>query len=186
MHTAYCHKSPENMKLIRGNAKWLWLPQLNLLSECPTHWNSFMKSAARMVKIKDPLNVTMKAADREDILLLKSEYELLKELVHELEDFNKITNMLSANTEYTFNNYLPMKTLIENKLDSKEFDEAIFHRDIIKDFRKEMCIHFKKFNPPEKIMNLAKMAPMLCPINMIRCDEADLIPFVDQVLEMFE
>ena len=37
----YCHKSPENLHLIKGNAKWLGLPELTLTSECPTHWNSF-------------------------------------------------------------------------------------------------------------------------------------------------
>ena len=47
----YCHKSPETLALIKGNAKWLGLPDLTLTSECPTRWNSFLDCGERLLKI---------------------------------------------------------------------------------------------------------------------------------------
>ena len=60
----FCHKSPEHLKMIKGNAKWLGLPELTLKSEYPTRWNSFFLCTKRMVDIHKPLNVTLDKADR--------------------------------------------------------------------------------------------------------------------------
>ena len=109
----------------------------------------------------------------------------MKDLVHELEIFDDITKMLCTNTDYSFNNYLPMKELIERKLESKEVDDnKIFDSETIKSFREIMRKHWSEFNLSDDTMRLARMASMLCPINMIDVDRADLLPFADRVLEM--
>ena len=78
----FCHKSPENFKLVKGNSKWLGLPELSVISDCPTRWNSFLKCGERMIKIYDPLNATLMQAGKEDLVLNGSELELLKDLIH--------------------------------------------------------------------------------------------------------
>ena len=102
--------------MIKGNAKWLGMPELTLKSECPTWWNSFLLCTQRMVKISKPLNVTLDNAKRPELILDKEDIQLMKDLIQELEPFHNITNMLCTNTQYSFNNYWPMKLLIEKML----------------------------------------------------------------------
>ena len=80
--------------MIKGNAKWLGLPELTLKSECPTRWNSFLLCTKRMVDIHKPLNVTLDKADRQELVLDKEDIELMKDLIQELEPFHSITIML--------------------------------------------------------------------------------------------
>ena len=115
----FCHKSPVQLRFIKGNAKWLGLPELTVKSECPTRWNSFMVSCERFIVIYDPLNVTLSNAGKDDLILTADDLSLMKELVTELMPFRDITNMLCVNTTYSFNNYLPMVDGIRRKLAKK-------------------------------------------------------------------
>ena len=69
-----------------------------------------------MVKISEPLNAAMKQAGEQELVLDKLDLMLLNDVIAELEQFDNITNMLCSNTQYTFNNYWPMKVLIEGTL----------------------------------------------------------------------
>merc|ERR1712082_2264 len=68
-----------------------------------------------MVKIFEPLNTAMKQAWKQELVLYPLDLMLLKDLIAELEMFDNITNILCSNTLYTFDNYWPMKVLIEEK-----------------------------------------------------------------------
>ena len=141
----FCHKSPENLALIRGNAKWLGLPELTLTSECPTRWNSSFLCAQRMVKIEDPLNVTLTQVDRKDLVLGKLEILLLKDLISELKQFYTITNMVCTNTQYSFNNYTPMMEIIKTMLSNEHVDAEITYTETITDFRNIMLKQFSSY-----------------------------------------
>ena len=58
----------------------------------------------------------MKQAGKQELVLYPLDLMLLKDLIAELEMFDNITNMLCSNTLYTFDNYWPMKVLIEGTL----------------------------------------------------------------------
>ena len=62
----FCHKSPMHLRLIKGNAKWLGLPELTVKTECPTRWNSFMLCCERFIIIEKPLNVTLRQAEKKN------------------------------------------------------------------------------------------------------------------------
>ena len=183
---AYCHKSPIYFELIKENARWLGLPDLTLLSECPTRWNSFLKCGQRMVKISEPLNAAMKEAGRHELVLDQLDLMLLEDLIAELEMFDNITNMLCSNTLYTFDNYWPMKVLIEETLAlDVDVGKTVDHINI-KEFRGFMKSHFAKFKLSEKTENFAKTAALLSPIHMIKAQEDDLMPFIDRVVKIIE
>ena len=111
----------------------------------PTSWNSFFLCAQRMVKIEDPLNVTLTQADRKDLVLGKLEILLLKDLISELKQFYTITNMVCTNTQYSFNNYTPMMEIIETMLSKKDVDAEINHTQTITDFRNIMLKQFSSY-----------------------------------------
>ena len=181
---AYCHKSPAHMHLIKENARWLGLPELNLKSECPTRWNSFLKCGQRMVKISEPLNAAMKQAGKPELVLSQLDLMLLKDLIAELELFEDVTNLLCSNTQYTFNSYWPMKVLIERTLADDVNEEVTINHIKIKEFRGIMASHFKKFILSETTERLAKTAALLDPVNMIQVQEEELIPFADHIVQI--
>ena len=47
--SAFFHKSPKSNILLKENAEWLGFPQLSVLSEVPTRWNSFLISGRRFL-----------------------------------------------------------------------------------------------------------------------------------------
>ena len=110
----------------------------------------------------------------------------MKDLIKELEQFHTITNMLCTNTQYSFNNYWPMKVLIENMLSRTVDVKSISHIRTIKEFRGIMLSHFKTFELSEKTTRLAKTASMLDPIHMIRVEDEEIIPFADHVVQILE
>ena len=183
---AYCHKSPIHFELIKENARWLGLPELTLLSECPTRWNSFLKCGQRMVKISEPLNAAMKQAGKQELVLYPLDLMLLKDIIAELEMFDNITNMLCSNTLYTFDNYWPMKVLIEETLALDVDEEKTVNHLKIKEFRGIMKSHFEKFKLSEKTEKFAKTAALLSPIHMSKAQNDDLMPFVDHVVKIIE
>ena len=103
-----------------------------------------------------PYKCNNERTGKHDLILLNKEIELLKDLVHELEVFDDITKMLCTNTDYSFNNYLPMKALIEKKLESEEVDDTKnFDSETIKSFREIMRKYWSEFNLPDDTMRLA-------------------------------
>ena len=183
---AYCHKSPIHFELIKENARWLGLPELTLLSECPTRWNSFLKCGQRMVKISEPLNAAMKQAGKQELVLYPLDLMLLKDIIAELEMFDNITNMLCSNTLYTFDNYWPMKVLLEETLALDVDEEKTVNHLKIKEFRGIMKSHFEKFKLSEKTEKFAKTAALLSPIHMSKAQNDDLMPFIDHVVKIIE
>ena len=110
----------------------------------------------------------------------------MKDLIQELEPFHTITNMLCPNTQYSFNNYWPMKLLIENMLSEPVDVKVIFYHKIIKEFRGIMLTHFQTFDVSENTMRLAKTASMLDPCHMLKADEEEISPFIEHVLQILE
>ena len=182
----YCHKSPENLHLIKGNAKWLGLPELTLTSECPTHWNSLLNCAERLVKVSIPLNATLHQAEKNDLMLDNMDLNLLKDLIVELQEFKTITNMLCTNTQFSFNNYWPMKELIESMLARDVDIQNTNQYKTIKEFRSVMLSHFQKFDLTDKTTRLAKTASMLDPKHMLLTEDTEILPFADHIVKILE
>ena len=63
----HCHKSPDTLSLMKGNAKWLDVPELTLISESPTRWNSFLNCCERLLKIHTPLNAALIEKNRTNV-----------------------------------------------------------------------------------------------------------------------
>ena len=121
---------------MKGNAKWLDVPELTLISESPTRWNSFLNCCERLLKIHTPLNAAL--IEKTDLMLDKQEIFLIEDIVQELKPFRSITNMLSSNTSFTLNNFWPMKEYIENMLDMAVNREKTTHHAAIAKFREVM------------------------------------------------
>ena len=111
---------------------------------------------------------------------------LLKDLILELKQFHSITNMLCTNTQFSFNNYWPMKVLIENMLSKGVDEDSTYHFKTITDFRGIVLSHFQTFNLSEKTNRLAKTASMLDPIHMLVAEDSEIIPFADHVVKILE
>ena len=178
----FCHKSPLHLRLIKGNAKWLGVPELTVLSECPTRWNSFMLCCERFILIKEPLNVTLHDADKKELILTPGDILLMKEIVEELQTFRDLTVRLSSNTHFTFNEYLPMVAGIKRQL-SRELNPA-FTTSIMTDFIKQMKIHFDNFELQPKVKKLAWTACLLDPININMFNPTDVPNLVTNVVEL--
>ena len=149
----FCHKSPVHLMFIKGNAKWLGVPELAVKSECPTRWNSFMICCERFIIIVDPLNVTLQEAGKNDLILTPEDMLLMKEIVVELTPFRDLTVMLSTNTQYSFNEYLPMVDGIKRQL-HKPVGKAKSSKTMT-DFIKQMRLHFDTFALQDKVKTLA-------------------------------
>ena len=182
----YCHKSPETLALIKGNAKWLGLPDLTLTSECPTRWNSFLDCGERLLKIHTPLNAALHG--KPDLLLDRMDILLLEDVIQELTPFRSITNMLCSNTNFTLNNLWPMKEYIEDMLDKEVDIEKTNHHIIIKHFRQVMLNHFKKLHLSEKTTRMVKTAAMLDPkhIRLSYQSDIELNGFIDHIVQIVE
>ena len=142
--------------------------------------------AERMVKVSTALNVTLGEAEKPDLLLDKMDIYLLKDLILELKEFHSITNMLCTNTQFSFNNYWPMKVLIENML-SREVDvNSTYQYKTIKDFRSVMLSHFQKFKLTDETTRLAKTASMLDPKHMLLTEDTEILPFADHIVKILE
>ena len=128
----------------------------------------------------------MKQAGKQELVLDKLDLMLLNDVIAQLEQFNNITNMLCSNTQYTFNNYWPMKVLIEGTLAKDVDEEDTINHSTIKEFRKNMASHFKSFKLSEKTERLAKSASMLDPVHMIQVQDVELIPFADHVVQILK
>ena len=72
----YFHKSTNASLLLKENEEFLGFPELNVLSESPTRWNSFKKSGKRLLDIMDPVNVTLYESRRSDIMLNKTDWDI--------------------------------------------------------------------------------------------------------------
>ena len=178
----YCHKSPETLALIKGNAKWLGLPDLTLTSECPTRWNSFLDCGERLLKVHTPLNVAL--VGKPDLMLDKMDILLLEDVIQELREFRNITNMLCSNTNFTFNNLWPMKEYIEDMLNKEVDMQTTNQYKIIKDFRQVMLNHFKKLHLSEKTTRMAKTAAMLDPKHMRLSYQSEVDEFIEHIVQI--
>ena len=157
----FCHKSPMHLRLIKGNAKWLGLPELTVKNECPTRWNSFMLCCERFILIEEALNITLERAGKKELILTPGDMLLMKQIVDELSSFRDITVMLSSNTKYTFNEYLPMVEGIQRQLQKPRQPNKISNETI--DFIKKMKEHFDTFVLQEPVKRLAHVASLLDP-----------------------
>jgi len=126
----HCHTSPDTLTLIKGNEKWLDLPELTLISESPTRWNSFLDCGERLLQIQTQLNVAL--YEKPQLLLDKDEILLIEDIVEELKPFRSITNMLCSNTTFTWNKLWPMKEYIEDMLDKAVDKGKTTHHATIK------------------------------------------------------
>ena len=79
--TAHIHKSSTAMLLLKDRQRYLDLPDLNVLSDCPTGWGSFFKSGKRLIEIKQPLSLTLNKEGRDELDLTFKEWTILEELV---------------------------------------------------------------------------------------------------------
>ena len=137
----YCHKSPVILGLLKSNEKWLGLPELGVKTECPTRWNSFFGCLERFLLIERPLNATLEAADRKDLILSMDDLHLMKHLVTELQSFKYITTVSQSNTTYTFNYYFYWIESIKKQL-NRDPDDTIKQ---VCEFISEMKKHFDSF-----------------------------------------
>ena len=157
----YCHKSPVILGLLKSNAKWLGLPELGVKTECPTRWNSFFGCLERFLLIERPLNVTLRAANKNDLILTSDDLHLMKHLVTELQSFKYITTVSQSNTTYTFNYYLHWIESIKAQL-NRDVNPADTINKVC-EFISEMKKHFESFDLELKVRKLAWTACALDP-----------------------
>ena len=105
---------------------------------------------------------------------------LMNEIVVELKSFRDLTVMLSSNTKYTFNEYLPMVEGIQRQL-QRPIDPALTSQDTI-NFIKKMKEHFDHFALQEKVHTLAHTASLLDPKYYMRFTAPYVTTLVDTVV----
>ena len=94
--TAYIHKSSSAMLLLKDRQRYLDLPDLNVLSDCPTRWGSFLKNGRRLIEIKQPLSLTLNKEERDELDLTFKEWLILEDLVKVVAPFDAATTLCSG------------------------------------------------------------------------------------------
>ena len=158
--------------------KYIFVKLLKLL----TKLSLFFLGVERFILIYDPLNVTLHEANKNDLLLSPNDRLLMKELLDELMLFRLITIMLSTNTQYSFNEYLPMVDGIKRQL-HRQVDQAKSSKTMI-DFIKQMKLHFDTFVLLDKVKTLAWTACLLDPKHINRFRFCYVLILVDNVVDL--
>ena len=125
-----------------------------------------MLCCERFILIAEPLNVTLLEAEKGDLILTPEDMLLMNQIVDELRPFRDLTVRLSSNTQYTFNEYLPMVDGIKRQL-HRQVDHAKTSKTMT-EFIKQMRLHYDKFALQDKVQTLAYTACLLDPKNMNR------------------
>ena len=72
----------------------------------------------------------------------RSDIALLEEFIQELQPFRTITNMLCTNTNFSFNNYLPVKEYIGKWLEGDVDYKKTNQYRVIQELKNKMSNHF--------------------------------------------
>ena len=99
-----------------------------------------------------------------------------------------MTEILCTNTYFSFNHYLPMKELMEQKKIREVYKRETKNSTLITEFRKQMSSHYGRFVLTENTTKLSRTASMLDPQHMvlILLDDTDLKPFTDDLVEIIQ
>ena len=122
------------MLLLKDRQRYLDLPDLNVLSDCPTRWGSFLKNGRRLIEIKQPLSLTLNKEERDDLDLTFKEWTILEELVKVLAPFDAATTLYSGNTYFTLNHVLPSMHQLHKYLSIEPSNES----PVLKTFKQAM------------------------------------------------
>ena len=127
--------------MLKDNEEWLGFPNLTVLTEVPTRWNSFLKSGRRILEIQKALLVTLH--EKTDIKITIDDFSLLQEVCNELEVFEEATIKVQSDTDFTLNSVMPILNSIKDKLDPKK-DIHCQNKSVFRKFRAELVKNLEK------------------------------------------
>ena len=135
--TAFFNKSTKARFVLKDASEWLDFPDLQLISEVPTRWGSFLKSGRRILEVKDAIIIAL-SRENSELKFIDYDWMLLEAICNDLQVFHEITTLCSANDCFTLNHVLPSINMIMTQLNSKDtLPEADCKLPIIK-FRAAM------------------------------------------------
>ena len=166
--TNFFHSSTKGHLLLKENEEWLGFPDLTVLSECPTRWDSFLKSGKRMLEIKEPIVLTLHESNRPDLQFVESDWSLLHDLVKYFQEFHDATNTVSGNSYPTVNLIMPLLNKFSSITNTdKPLPFNVKNPEIIKKVRKAMHANLNKRYKDEDSKCLITVAACLDPRNIL-------------------
>ena len=144
------NKSTKVRSVFKDASEWLDIPDLQIISEVPTRWGSFLKSGRRILEVKDAIIIAL-SRENSELKFIDYDWMLLEAICNDLEVFHEITTLCSANDCFTLNHVLPSINMIIKQLNSKDtLPEADCKLPIIK-FRAAMREDLEKRYQDERI-----------------------------------
>lgn len=90
------HKSTVAAERLRGTLRQMQLPDLKLIMDCPTRWNSTLYMLKRFSHMKDAIVSTMALTNPSMATLSPNEWEAITEACEVLQPFEEVTTEISA------------------------------------------------------------------------------------------
>ena len=123
------NKSPKFAEALRDVFKEKDSPELKLIQDVKTRWNSTHDMLKRMVEIKDVVQETLKDEKwKEDVLkgasIREEDWNLMENIVRVLDPFKSATETLSKDTA-CISEYIPIVTCILRALKTRDADEGV-------------------------------------------------------------
>ena len=104
------------------NEDYLKLPNLIVLQEVATRWNSILAMLRRLVKLRQAVNMTLIETGKDNLVIIDSEYRDMGILASFLVDFEKATQIVSGEKYPTISFIQRIIIAFEKRLVTKESD----------------------------------------------------------------
>lgn len=114
-----------------------------LVQEISTRWNSTFLMIQSLVELRGPLTDSLKAMDRQDLLLDDEEWEILSGAIKILEPFHRVTADLSSQFYPSLSKVIPSIRILH--LNLSQIGDSEFHqtlKDLLRGLRTNMKDRF--------------------------------------------
>jgi len=111
----YIHKSPQALETLQNFQKEAGVDVLGVIQSVPTRWNSTFLMLNRLLKIKIHLLSTLRKHERHDLVLSKTEWEIVNNIVVALEPFYDATEHLSGERYQPYSSVVPIIANLQEK-----------------------------------------------------------------------
>ncbi|XP_033173496.1 zinc finger BED domain-containing protein 1-like [Drosophila mauritiana] len=114
----FFNRSTFGLKKVKSTQTQLNLPDLKLIQDVSTRWNSTFKMLERLVVLKDALILTLSTL-RSELNLSQNEWAIVEELLPILKPFMEVTEEISAEKNVTLSKVIVLAILLQNCLNNK-------------------------------------------------------------------
>ena len=155
---SFIRRSALAIEKLKSNEDFLKLPNLNVIQDVSTRWNSVLAMLRRLVAIKSAVNCTVCECGRQDLVITDDDFENMELLSNFLQMFEKATEIASGD-QYTTISFIQRIIASFHKRLAPNVDDPAF----IADLKKVMLDDLKTRYQDESVKNIIDMAAALDP-----------------------